>query len=169
MVASASVVGSLFCDPRNSRLLSRLRRPLGPVLSQYELVVAESPGRSSRYALEHIFGWFDVLHSEINFRLSPVVRGIREGPREHFDPRGLPSFPNIKHFVELRGSHGAKVFGAPVEGIGKKLDSRLFVGAGGLSQRVGSRNVREGLRVGFCDVDHELAEAHLFWIRFEIV
>jgi hypothetical protein len=27
MVASASVVGALFCDPLDSRLLSRLRRP----------------------------------------------------------------------------------------------------------------------------------------------
>jgi len=103
------------------------------------------------------------------FRLAAVVRGVREGPREHFDPRGLPSLPNIKHFVELRGRHGGKVFGAPVEGIGKKLDGRFFVGAGGLSQRFGSRHVREGLRVGFCDVDHKLAEAHLLRIRFEIV
>src|SRR5438132_6396358 len=29
MVASASVVGALFCDPLDSRLLSRLRRPVG--------------------------------------------------------------------------------------------------------------------------------------------
>ncbi len=115
----------------------------------------------ARPPLEHISGWLDVLHSEIDFRLAAVVRGVREGPREHFDPRGLPSLPNIKHFVELRGRHGGKVFGAPVEGIGKKLDGRFFVGAGGSSQRFGSRHVREGVRVGFCDVDHELAEAHL--------
>ena len=76
----------------------------------------------ARPPLEHISGWLDVLHSEIDLRLAAVVRGVSEGPAEHFDPRGLPSFPNIKHSVELCGRHGCKVFGALVEGIGKKLE-----------------------------------------------
>jgi len=104
--------------------------------------------------LEPISRWLDVLQAQIDLRLPAVVRGVSEGPPEHFERGGLPSSCNINHSVQLRGRGGGEVFGALVEGIGKKLDGSVFIGAGGCSQRFGSRRAREGIRVGICDVDH---------------
>src|SRR6266851_4031225 len=58
--------------------------------------------------LKHISGWLDVLHSQIHLRLAAVVRGVSEGPAEHFDPVACRPSPISSILLNCAGGMAAK-------------------------------------------------------------